>query len=143
MSFYVKLLNPNGRIPRRANVLDAGFDLSSDTKYILHPKTRAMISTGISIQVPEGTYGRVAPRSGLAAKFGIDVLAGVIDRSYTGEVKVILYNTSDEDFVISIGDRIAQLILEKIESVEPIIVNELPALESNTRQEGGFGSSGI
>jgi dUTP pyrophosphatase len=98
-----------------------------------------MVSTGIAIGIPNGTYGRVAPRSGLAAKHGIDVGAGVIDPDYTGEVKVILFNNSDNDFEIKKGDRIAQLILEKVLTPE---IKELGELAKTLRGEGGFGSTG-
>jgi len=99
-----------------------------------------LVKTDIQVKVPEGTYGRVAPRSGLALKNKIDVGAGVIDRDYRGNVGVILFNLSDEDFQVSPGDRVAQLICEKIEYPE---VEELENLDDTDRGEGGFGSTGV
>ena len=85
-----------------------------------------VVKTGISIAVPEGCYGRIAPRSGLAVKKFIDVGAGVIDADYRGEVGVVLFNHSEEDFKVKPGDRIAQLILEKIDTPQVKEVEELP-----------------
>lgn len=139
MVFGVKLLNKDATLPRRANPLDAGYDVSSCEELTIPSMERAIVSTGISISIPGNTYARVAPRSGLAAKHGIDVLAGVVDASYTGEVKVILFNSSKEDFVIKKGDRIAQIIITKILTPEVV---ELTELAATTRGDKGFGSSG-
>ena len=135
----VKLLNEKSKIPCRVHTTDAGADLFSIEDCIVNPSERKLISTGISLEIPEGYYGRIAPRSGLAAKNGIDVLAGVLDSSYRGEVKVILFNTSDENFEIKVGDRIAQLIVEKHYNFEFEVVDNL---EETTRGSGGFGSTG-
>jgi dUTP pyrophosphatase len=89
--------------------------------------------------VPQGTYGRIAPRSGLTVKYGLCVGGGVLDEDYSGEVKVVLFNHGPTDFDIRTGDRIAQLILEKIEIPEVTLVNEL---EQSDRGSGGFGSTG-
>jgi dUTP pyrophosphatase len=117
----------------------AGFDLYSDDTADVLPRSQQLISTGISIKLPDRTYGRVASRSGLAVKNGIHVGAGVIDQDYRGEIKVLLYNLSDETFKVKPGDRIAQLICERYESPEVILV---AALDDTTRGEGGFGSTG-
>lgn len=90
--------------------------------------------------IPEGNYGRIAPRSGLAAKNMIDVGAGVIDSDYRGEVKVLLFNLSDVDFEVSKNDRIAQLIIEKYTPTQLVEVEEL---DSTVRGVGGFGSTGV
>jgi dUTP pyrophosphatase len=100
---------------------------------------RALVPTDISISVPVGTYGRVAPRSGLANKHGIDTMAGVIDADYRGPVGVILANLSDVDFEVKVGDRIAQLIVEKIVMPDVVVVQKL---EESVRGAGGFGSTG-
>jgi len=98
-----------------------------------------MVDTDLAIAVPVGTYGRVAPRSGLAAKFFIDTGAGVIDADYRGMVKVLLFNHADMDYQVKEGDRIAQLIIEKIYTPEILEVEEL---EASVRGAGGFGSTG-
>lgn len=136
----VKTLHPAAKIPRRESQGAAGYDLSSAVDVTIPPGGRAVVPTGIAIAVPEGTYGRVAPRSGLAAKHGIDVLAGVIDEDYRGEVGAILLNTSSTAFSIAAGDRIAQLVLEKIETP---LVSVVTDLGFTARGGGGFGSTGV
>ena len=126
-------------IPARANKTDAGYDLWSVESYTLKPLERKLFKTGISVEIPEGHYGRIAPRSGLAYKHGLDVLAGVIDSSYRGEIGVILINLGDKDVYITHGDRVAQLIIESCRYPEMIQVDELG--DSN-RGIGGFGSTG-
>lgn len=117
----------------------AGYDLYSAYDYIIPSAGKVIAKTDISIRVPDGTYGRVAPRSGLAAKHHIDVGAGVIDQDYTGNVGVVLFNHGQTEFVIKKGDRIAQLVCEKISYPE---IEEVPSLNSTERGEGGFGSTG-
>lgn len=129
----------DSKIPCRADKGSVGYDLYSYESVILPSGKRIIIDTGISFTVPEGTYGRIAPRSGLALKNGIDVMAGVIDRSYTGPLKVILFNTDSNDFKIEKGDKIAQLILEKAHTTDVKIVDQL---QKTTRGIGGFGSTG-
>ena len=108
----IKLLVEGAKTPFRANKTDAGADICSVEDAIITQLERKAIGTGISIEIPEGYYGRIAPRSGLAYKNGIDVLAGVVDSSYRGEIKVILFNTDKENsFEIKKGERIAQLII--------------------------------
>lgn len=106
---------------------------------VVPKRGKALVKTDIQIEVPFGTYGRVAPRSGLAWKNSIDVGAGVIDQDYRGNVGVILFNFSDEDFEVKKGDRIAQLICERI--VYPKVV-QADSLTETQRGEGGFGSTG-
>ncbi len=101
---------------------------------------KAMVPTDLSIACPPGTYARIAPRSGLAAKNFIDVGAGVVDEDYRGNVTVILFNFSKTDFVIKKGDRIAQLVLEKIAMAQ---VEETDDLDETIRGAGGFGSTGV
>ena len=100
-------------IPKRGSEQAAGYDLYTIDEGRLMPKQTRLFDTGISFTVPEGTYGRIAPRSGLSKK-GILVNAGVVDRDYTGPVKVMLHNLSDEMYQVKKNDRIAQLIIEKI-----------------------------
>jgi dUTP pyrophosphatase len=106
---------------------------------VIPGKGKSIVPTDLSIAVNEGTYARIAPRSGLATKYFIDVGAGVIDADYRGNVGVVLFNFSDQDFQIKIGDRIAQLIIEKIETPEIIEVDDLNNTE---RGNNGFGSTG-
>ena len=136
MSLQIKLLSPNGTLPTRGSDGSAGYDLYSAEDVLV--VTKALVATDIAMKVPGGTYGRIAPRSSLANKM-IDVGGGVIDSDYTGHCKVILYNFSDNPFVIKKGDRIAQLILEKI-SYAPI--EQVADLVPTERGCGGFGSTG-
>src|SRR5210317_1339907 len=140
MTLLVKRLNEHATLPARGSPLAAGYDLSSSEDVSIPKGTRGLVGTGIAFTVPHETYGRIAPRSGLAVKKGIQVGAGVIDRDYTGEVKVVLFNHGDEDFEVKKGDRIAQLILERCETPE---VEEIETLEQTDRGSGGFGSTGI
>ncbi len=137
---FVKKLSNNAILPTRGSVLSAGLDLYSAVDIIVPSKGKAIAVTDISISIPDGYYGRVAPRSGLAAKHFIDVGAGVIDQDYRGNVGVVLFNFSDKDFEVKKGDRIAQLILEKILICEVRLVDDL---ENTSRGNGGFGSTGI
>jgi dUTP pyrophosphatase len=136
----IKKLHELALIPKRNTSTDAGADLYSVQDLVIPPLSRALVSTGISIEIPEGFYGRIAPRSGLAVKNGIDVLAGVCDSSYRGEIKVVLINTDTEiPFEVTYGDKIAQLIIEQHFNFNFIEVEEL---DSSERGESGFGSSG-
>ena len=125
--------------PRRRKRGDAGYDLYSPASYTIEPGKRLLINTGVSLAIPNGYYGRVAARSGLAAKAGIDVLGGVLDSSYRGYVGVILLNTSDQTFSINSGDRIAQLIIEACFAADFVQVSYL---DDTDRGAGGFGHSG-
>jgi len=127
-------------MPKYATNQDAGCDLCGLEDVVLKPGERISIKTGIKMEIPIGYYGRVAPRSGLAFKNGIDTLAGVIDAGYRGEIAVIIINHGKEDFKIEKGNRIAQMIFEKIDQAEFEEVEELNITE---RGDGGFGSSGI
>jgi dUTP pyrophosphatase len=143
MALNVTKLVPNATLPARATPGAAGYDLFSTDSYVVLPGRRVVVSTGISVQLPPGTYGRIAPRSGLAVKHGLDTLAGVIDSDYTGEVKVVLQNLDmSQPFVIRPGYRIAQLILEQC--VTPHVV-EIPGECTNLTDRGaaGFGSTGM
>lgn len=140
MAFLIKLLVPEAIAPARGSDGAAGYDLSSVVDIVVPALGRVAVATGLAMRVPDGTYGRVAPRSGLAYKYGIDVLAGVIDKDFRGEVKVILFNTSERDYIVKKGDRVAQLVLEKISTPEVAIVDDL---EDTLRGVGGFGSTGI
>lgn len=107
---------------------------------IVPARGRIVVKTDLSIAIPENTYARIAPRSGLAVKHFIDVGAGVVDFDYRGNIGVVLFNHSDIDFAVCRGDRIAQLIIERIAMVD---IEEVPELPSSDRGECGFGSTGI
>ncbi|ORY30791.1 hypothetical protein BCR39DRAFT_528339 [Naematelia encephala] len=135
----IKKLSEKATTPTRGSPLSAGYDLYSAEDKTVPARGKALIDLQLSIAVPEGTYGRVAPRSGLASKHSIDTGAGVIDADYRGPLMVLLYNFSDVDFEIHPGDRVAQLILEKY-TAAPIL--EVEDLEITERGAGGFGSTG-
>jgi dUTP pyrophosphatase len=135
----VKLLTENSKSPSRNTPTDAGLDLYSSEAAVIKSREWKAVSVGISISIPDGFYARIAPRSGLAYKYGIDVFAGVVDSGYRGEIKAILYNAGDKDYTIDIGDKIAQLIIEKCYLWDALIVNDL---DESDRAERGFGSSG-
>ncbi|CCE85200.1 Piso0_004782 [Millerozyma farinosa CBS 7064] len=137
----IHLRSKNAILPTKGSELAAGYDLYSSEDALIPAQGQGLVSTDISVVVPIGTYGRVAPRSGLAVKHGISTGAGVIDADYRGEVKIVLFNHSKKDFEIKKGDRIAQLVLERIvnASIKEIGAEEL---DQTTRGEGGFGSTG-
>lgn len=142
MSLRVVRLDPRARLPKRAHAGDAGLDLHALEGAVLRPGERASIRTGIAIELSGGHAGLVLPRSGLAARHGIALVnaPGLIDSGYRGEVHVLLINTDrSQPFALAAGDRIAQLVVVRIESPEPVEVGELPA---SARGTGGFGSTG-
>jgi len=146
-------LNDKASLPKKSQDGDAGYDLSSSGYYEILPGERALIKTGLRMKIPEGLYGRIAPRSSLAVNDGIDVLGGVVDSNYIGEVCVILFNTQKEIkqldlfapssvpgvFVVKPGDRIAQIVFENYSTLD---VEEVLELEETNRGEKGFGSTG-
>lgn len=139
----IKRLDPELPLPRYANPGDAGLDLYSAQDVTIEPGRRVMISTGVAIALPQGYAGFVQPRSGLAAKKGLSIVntPGLVDSGYRGELKVIAINTdADEPIVISRGERVAQLVVQRVPSVELVEVDELDKTE---RGEGGFGSTGL
>jgi len=138
--FQVKLLSENATLPMKGSPLSAGFDLSSAHDTVIKAGSRGLVNLDISVACPPGTYARIAPRSGLAVKKGIDVGAGVVDADYRGPVCVVLFNFGDEDFQVKQGDRIAQLILEQVCMAEAVQVEEL---DDTVRGAGGFGSTGV
>ncbi len=138
-------MDPTAHAPRKASPKEAGYDLCAHLPFhlegmIIKPHSQDVVGTGIMIAIPENHYGQIAPRSGLALKNQIYIGAGVIDETYRGEIKVILFNHGDREFKISDGDRIAQLLIIPIASPEIEIVDRLP---ESTRGKNGFGSSGI
>lgn len=136
---YVRT-TPAAYAPVKGSARSAGFDLKSIDDCIIPARDRNIVNTGLKIQVPKGCYGRIAPRSGLAINNFIDVGAGVVDEDYRGIVKIVLFNHSENDFIIKRGDRIAQLICERIFYPE---VQEVQSICDTERGEGSFGSTGI
>ncbi|XP_037553027.1 deoxyuridine 5'-triphosphate nucleotidohydrolase, mitochondrial isoform X2 [Nematolebias whitei] len=132
-------LSEHATTPTRGSTKAAGYDLYSAYDYSVGAMDKAIVKTDIQIAVPHGYYGRVAPRSGLAAKHFIDVGAGVVDEDYRGNVGVVLFNFSKEMFEVKKGDRVAQLVCEKI--CYPHLVEE-KTLDETDRGAGGFGSTG-
>jgi dUTP pyrophosphatase len=140
MKIEIKKLSENATLPTQGSKYAAGYDLYAAEEGVVLSECRLLIKTNISVSIPEGYYGRIAPRSGLAYKSGLDVMAGVIDADYRGDIGVILYNTDVKDFEFKKGDRIAQLIIEKCHNVE---WQEVDELEDSVRSDGGFGSTGV
>jgi len=142
LKFYFAKVQPTATIPQRATLGSAGYDLSACEEAVVPARGYKMVNTGIATQFPSDHYARIAPRSGLTLKKGLLVGAGVIDSDYTGEMRVILFNHTDNDFSIQVGDRIAQLIFERISTpeVKEVYYDELSQTE---RGAGGFGSTGV
>jgi dUTP pyrophosphatase len=136
----VKKLSPDAVVPNRSSAGAAGYDLHASKATTIPARGKCIVPTDIAMAIPEGYYGRVAPRSGLAAKHHIDVGAGVIDCDYRGAVGVVLFNHSDKDYEITQGDRVAQLVITKIDT-PPVV--EVDDLDDTVRGEGGFGSTGF
>ncbi|KAI5701183.1 deoxyuridine 5'-triphosphate nucleotidohydrolase isoform X5 [Diaphorina citri] len=132
-------VSENAFAPHKGSDKAAGYDLRSAYDYVVPARGKELIKTDISIELPPGCYGRIAPRSGLAWKNHIDVGAGVIDEDYRGNVGVVLFNHSDQDFKVNKGDRIAQLICQRIEYP---VLQEVTNLNNTERGAGGFGSTG-
>jgi dUTP pyrophosphatase len=129
------------KFPAQARKWDAGYDLSSTEETYIGPGERKLVGTGVAVAIPEGYVGYIKPRSGLAVRHGIDILGGVIDSGYRGEVKAILHNTDPVNgFDVYPGDRIAQLVIQPVVSVDFEDVLTLPDSE---RGAGGFGSTGV
>lgn len=134
-----KQLDEHAVLPQRGSALAAGLDVCAIEHLEIGPRERVMARTGFAVAIPPGFYGRIAPRSGLAAKNGLDVLAGVIDSDYRGEVCVLLYNTSDETINLAAGSKICQLIVEQIITPDAVWASDL---DETARGAGGFGSTG-
>ena len=128
-----------GAIPQYATEGAAGADLRASGDTVLEPGARAAVATGVRLEIPPGHVGLVWPRSGLAVRHGIDTMAGVIDSDYRGEVLVVLVNHGAEPVRIAAGDRIAQLLFQKVERARLVAAD---TLDATNRGSGGFGSTG-
>ena len=141
MDIGARLLHPQARLPLRAHPGDAGADLFSAEAAVVPPGERCDVGTGIALAIPEGFAGFVQPRSGLAFRQGITIVnaPGLIDSGYRGEIRVCLLNTGREPFVVSVGDRIAQLVIQRVETPT---FRAVEVLDVTSRGDGGFGSTG-
>jgi len=135
----VKKLKENAIVPRYAHLGDAAMDLFSTEDCVVPIGKRRLVSTGISMELPEGYFASIRGKSGLAAKKGICILGGVIEYTYRGEYGVIVLNTGDEDFEIKAGDKVAQVVIAPVENVD---VEEVEELSESVRGDGAFGSTG-
>lgn len=141
MEIQVRKLHPEARLPHRAHEGDGGADLHSVEQMTIPPGERREVGTGIALAIPQGYAGFVQPRSGLAFRHGIMVVnsPGLIDAGYRGEVRVSLYNSGTEAFALAPGDRIAQLVIQRVETPGFSVAEEL---DDTGRGSGGFGSTG-
>jgi len=143
MRIAVKRLDPDVPLPRYARASDAGLDLHAVARVVIEPGARALVGTGLALAIPPGYAGLVLPRSGLALRRGVTVLnaPGLIDAGYRGEVQVLLINHDPtETVMLERGERIAQLVIAAVESVDLV---EVDYLSSTERGPGGFGSTGV
>lgn len=140
MKIKIKKLHPDAIIPKYAHEGDAGMDLFSIEDAEILPGERKLIGTGLSIELPKGYVSLIWDKSGVAYKNGIKTMAGVLEYTYRGEYKILLFNTSSEPFIIKKGQKIAQLLIQPIETAEVEVVKDL---SETTRGDGGFGSTGV
>ena len=140
MKLKIKKLNPEAKIPRCTINGDAGLELYSVVDMVLEVNQRKTCQTGIAMAIPTGYVGLIWDKSGIAAQGGIKTMGGVIDSNYRGEIGVILKNLSDNKYKISKGDKIAQMLIQKVASPE---IEEVDDLEDTNRGDRGFGSTGI
>ena len=136
---FVKRLTETAKLPTRGSVEAAGLDLYADASVSIMPHANNLVPTGISVIVPTGYYGRIAPRSGVSVKTGLIVNAGVIDSDYRGEIKIVFQNPTRQYVDIKAGEKVAQLIIEKIALLD---VKEVESLDQTERGSNGFGSTG-
>lgn len=134
-----KLTHKNAKVPARGSVQAAGLDLHAAERTVIPPGERVIVPTGLQMSIPDGTVGLIWPRSGNAVKHGIDVMAGVIDSDYRGDIGVVLINHSDVTFTAEVGDKVAQMIMQAHFSAMPITVVE--SLDDTDRGDGAYGST--
>jgi dUTP pyrophosphatase len=140
MKLLIKKLDKQARLPQYAHSGDAGLDIFCNEEYILKPQERHLFTTGIQIAIPDGCVGLIWDKSGLAVNNAIKTMAGVIDEGYRGELKILLVNLSAIDFRFEKYTKIAQLIIQKKESVD---IQETDNLDDTSRGKNGFGSTGL
>jgi dUTP pyrophosphatase len=135
----IKKLDPLATMPEYAHPGDAAFDVFALKDTIVPARGRAVISTGFAMEFPAGYVALVWDKSGPPAKFGLTTMAGVVDSSYRGEIKIIMYNTEDQDYTFKAGEKVAQVL---IQPVERVTITEVSELSDTARGAGGFGSTG-
>ena len=142
MTLSFRRIHPDAVMPAYAHASDAGMDVRSVRELVIPPGGRALVPTGLVVNLPAGYEAQVRPRSGLALKAGVTVLnsPGTIDAGYRGEIGVILANFGQYDFKVNVGDRIAQLVIAPV--LQPVVV-ETTEVDSTDRGAGGFGSTGV
>ena len=138
----VKLLSENATVPTRGSNESAGWDLYAAEDTIVPARGKAIIATDIAVAITTGYYGRIAPRSGMSWKNHTDIGAGVVDSDYRGPVGVVMFNHADTDLQITKDDRVAQMVIEKINTAPLLLVPDGMELDDTERGEGGFGSTG-
>lgn len=139
MELSVHRLHPDAKLPQYAHDNDAGMDLFVNEEVVISPRSRATVRTGIAMVIPDGYVGLMWDKSGLANRHGITILGGVIDAGYRGELFVTVYNTSDTEYRFEKGNKVTQLLIQKVEHATFVDVDHLPESE---RGEGHFGSTG-
>ena len=140
LKIKVQKINPEIKIPSYAHAGDAGMDLYAAGDIVIKPGERKIIATGMKMEIPTGYVGLIWDKSGLAAKNGLKIMGGVIDSTYRGEVKVVLVNLGDQEYRVVKNTKIAQMLIQKVESAE---IEEVENLENTLRGDEGFGSSGL
>ena len=142
MTLSFRRIHPDAVMPAYAHASDAGMDVRSVRELVIPPGGRALVPTGLVVNLPAGYEAQVRPRSGLALKAGVTELKspGTIDAGYRGEIGVILANFGQDDFKVNVGDRIAQLVIAPV--LQPVVV-ETTEVDSTDRGAGGFGSTGV
>lgn len=140
MNIRAKLLNSSAKLPTKNSQDEAGYDFYSSDDYIIKPMERILVKTGLALSIPYGYYGHISDRSGMALKKGAHCLGKIIDPTYRGEIGIIIFNTDMfEPIKIQKGDRVAQVIFKKYETVDFVVEDEL---DQSSRGSAGFGSSG-
>lgn len=140
MEIKVKKLHKDARLPEYAHTTDAGMDFFALEDTVVPTQGHVMVPTGIAMTIPDGYAGLVWPKSGLAVKYGIVTLAGVIDSGYRGEIRIVIASTLGKEYVIHAGDKVAQMLIQKV--THPKLI-ESDVLDDTLRGEGGFGSTGV
>jgi len=139
MKCFIKKLTPTAKVPTYGRPGDAGLDIYADESHTVLPKQKVITKTGIALKIPQNHVGLVWDRGGMAAKFGMHCIAGVLDETYRGELMIIQVNLSEVPYEIKQGDRIAQLV---IQPVSHVAIEEVTDLDETVRGDGRFGSSG-